>query len=169
MKKCANPMTSFDNLTQQITGFNGYEQPEQRERSDRLFREFLVKQTKSLLKLLGHKFDAADADYQDKVDENVKSSKRKLLTISESLKNPTYEGAPFFTISKLPENLLSRIYELECHMLEKINTINDEIKALFLPNIEKDVFEDRFLHIHDFIDYLNQHLFERESLILGDY
>ena len=169
MKKCANPLTSFDNLSQHINGFHGYEQPGRRERSDRLFREFLVKQTKALLKLLGHKFDAADADYQDRVDENVKSSKRKLLTISESLKNPTYIGALFFTKSNLPENLMSKIYELECHMLEEIKNINDEIKALFLPKIKKDVFEDRFLHIHDFIDYLNQYLFERESLILGDY
>jgi len=169
MKKCANPLTSLEKLSQNIAGYNGYEQPGQRETSDSVYREFLIKQTKMLIKALGHKFEVKVADYTEIVDENVKSTKRNLLTISQSLKSPTYEGAPFFSKNSLSRELLNRIYEQECRMLEEIKNISDEIAALMFSGIDKDIFEDRILHIQDFIDALNQYLFERESLILGDY
>jgi len=34
--------------------------------------------------------------------------------------------------------------------------------------MQKDEFEDHFLQINNFIDEINQSLFEREALILGD-
>ena len=169
MKKCANPLTSLENLSQKIAGFNGYELQEQREKTDRVFREFLIKQTKTLIKALGHKFEVKEAEHKSIVDKNVTSTKRKLLTISQSLKNPTYEGALFFSKNRLSEELLDSIYEDECRMLEEIKNISDEIEALITTGFERDIFEDHILHIQDFIDALNQYLFERESLILGDY
>ncbi|MBN2413883.1 hypothetical protein JXQ31_19570 [candidate division KSB1 bacterium] len=169
MKKCANPLTSLENLSRNIAGFTGYKQPEQRERSDRLYREFLIKQMKSLIKSLGHKIDVDTADLKKNVDENVNSTKRKLLTISESLKNPTYEGTPFFKKIRLSDELITSIYENECRMLEAIKNISDEIKAIISPGIDQYVLEDSYLHIHDYLDALNQYLFERESLILGEY
>ncbi len=169
MKKCADHLTSFDNLSQKINGFAGYEQQEKRENADRLYREFLIRQMKSLIKALGHKINVDTADYKKVVDENVNSTKRKLLTISESLKNPTYEGTPFFRKTRLTGELISSIYEHECRMLEEVKNISSEITAIIAPGIERYVLEDNFLHLQDFIDALNQYLFERESLILGEY
>ena len=56
---------------------------------------------KLLIKALADNFNAEGTDYRDIANENVKSTKRKLLTISESLKHPTYEGTPFFIKSKI--------------------------------------------------------------------
>jgi len=53
-------------------------------------------------------------------------------------------------------------------MLDELADIQLELAAFQTGPIEKSTIEDHFLHISDSIDNLNQALFERECLILGD-
>jgi hypothetical protein len=95
-------------------------------------------------------------------------TRRTLNTISQSLSDPTYVGAPFFTYDRLSVTRLAKIYSFEYDMLNELVAIAEEVQALKTSPLDKSMIEDHFLHIKDFIDNFNQSLFERESLVLGD-
>ena len=155
-------------LTQSLDGYRGYEDVQQRERSDSELRRQLTSRIASLLKGLAVGPNAAQPKDQERLDELFKSSRRKLLTITESLNSPTYKGVPFFVKDNQSPKQLARIYKFEETMLSELGSLAEEVSAVNQDILERDVFEDHFLHIQDFIDSFNQALFEREALILGN-
>ena len=53
-------------------------------------------------------------------------------------------------------------------MLDALANISEEFESLDKGTLAKDQYEASFLHAQDFLDDINQSLFEREALILGD-
>jgi len=155
-------------LSQSIHGYRGYEDVQARERSDSELRQQLMDHIAALHKGLAVVPHAAQPKDQERLNELYKSSRRKLQTIADSLKNPTYKGVPFFVKDNQSPEQLARIYQYESTMLSELGSLKQEVAALDQTTLERDVFEDHFLHIQDFIDSFNQALFEREALILGD-
>jgi hypothetical protein len=160
--------SAFQFLSQKIGDYLGYEKTIQRMQSDLKLRQHLVKKIKGLLQDLLAVPKAAQEKDQERLDSLLESTIRNLKTICQSLENPTYNGTAFFVIEKLPEKRLARIYQFENGMLAELSNLSDEISALKGQSWEKEKFEDYFLHIHDFVDNINQALFGREALVLGD-
>ena len=161
----ASPLQS---LTDKIGGFFGYEKSATREPSDLNLRRFLIAGINARLKDLDEIPSAAIEEDQRLLLEVTKSTRRKLITISESLSAPTYAGQDFFTRDHIAEKRVAGLYTLEKSMLDELADIQLELAAFQAGPIDKITIEDHFLHISDSIDNLNQALFERECLILGD-
>ncbi len=164
----ASPSTALESLSESIAGFNGYEKCNDRKPSDHHLRDFLIAEIEKVLAALGAIPPAAQEEDQRRLTELSQSTRRKLSTICQSLKDPTYAGQDFFSLEKLAEKRLQRIYFHENHMLEELVGIHTEISSLQASSVDKESIEDHYLHVSDFIDNLNQALFERECLILGN-
>jgi hypothetical protein len=161
-------VTSFESLSQKVSNYNGYEDVAVRERSDRELRDHLVHEIDAILQQYDAIEHTENSEDQPELDKFVESTKRKLNTLCESLNNPTYSGVPFFSVDRIPEKRLTRLYDLESGLLDELEMIAEETASLLGNSLRKEMFEDHFLHIYDFVDNVNQFLFEREALILGD-
>lgn len=162
------PHAGLEKLKQQIGDYEGYGDAAQNQQSDKSIRLYLLDKIKDLLEQLSHRYDAASADDQVRLDSLINSTRRKLSTIHQSLTSPTYIQEPFFHNISIPSQRLARIYDVERVMLEETDNIGLELAELAINGRERKSFEDYFLHIDAYVDNINQALFEREALILGD-
>ncbi|NOY59907.1 MAG: hypothetical protein GXO75_13405 [Calditrichaeota bacterium] len=146
----------------------GYEKADGRERTDKAIREHCIEIISQLTGRLGNSLKAEQEEDQQRLDTLVANAKKNLLIIGDSLRNPTYSGTSFFTAKAPFNDALNRIYDLEKLMLDALLNISGELGGLDKGELSKDQFEASFLQIQDFLDDINQSLFEREALILGD-
>ena len=163
-----NEKTALEHLKANVQGYLGYEDSSARERSDQALRTQLIEGISQLTARLSNTFTAENEDDQPRLDSLHANAKKSLVTIGESLENPTYAGSTFFTRASHGASELQRIYELERVMVRSLADLSEEIAAMKKEKMAKEDFEEHFLHIHDYIDNINQSLFEREALILGD-
>lgn len=162
-------VSSFlESIAQAIVGYSGYERSSYRAGSDQKIRQHLQQKIRALLKALEATPAATQPEDQARLSELIKSTKRKLATIFQSLSSPTYIGGGFFATENLASRRLERVYEFERTMLREVENLGLELAALCSHPLAKEVFEDHFLHIQDFIDTFNQSLFEREALLLDE-
>mgnify|MGYP001133811933 FL=1 len=164
----ASSDTPIETLAAHIKNYKGYDQRDTRPQSDKAIRTRLIETIKALIAQPTAEFKAADLQEQTDLHERIERTKRKLNTICSSLSSPTYHDAAFFSTASLPSHVTERIYELEHSMMEEIEHIDMEFSALRQDPSDAETFEDHFLHIKNFIDNINQALFEREALIVGD-
>lgn len=159
---------SLQQLVQGVHGYLGYEKADERERTDKAIREHFIEQISQLTDHLGSSLKAEQEEDQQRLETLAANAKKNLLIIGDSLKNPTYSGTSFFADQVPFNNAMNRIYDLEKLMLDALLNISEELVSLDKGKLPKDQFEASFLHTQDFLDDINQSLFEREALILGD-
>lgn len=159
---------ALQQLVQGVHGYLGYEKADERERTDKAIREHCIEQISQLTAHLGNSLKAEQEEDQPRLDLLAGNTRKNLSIIGDSLKNPTYSGTSFFADQAPSSKALGRIYDLEKLMLDALSNISEEIKSLDTSTITKDQYETSFLHTQDFLDDINQSLFEREALILGD-
>lgn len=162
------PHDVLHHLRQQIDNYEGYADIASRQQSDKQVRHLLISKIKRLVEKLAQDIAIQESTDQDRLEALVSSASRKLGTIHQSLKRPTYIEESFFQSAAIPEPRLSRIYNLEKNMLTEIDGIREELGDLMKHSQDRNAVEDHFLHIDAFVDNINQALFEREALILGD-
>ncbi len=162
------PHDVLHHLRQEINNYQGYADLDVRQQSDKQVRHFLISKINALVEKLAQDIVIEDSTEQDRLEALVSSTSRKLGTIHQSLKRPTYVEESFFRSAAIPESRLVRIYDLENNMLEEIDGIRVELGDLIKNTQNRATVEDHFLHIDAFVDNINQALFEREALILGD-
>jgi len=156
-------------LTQSIKGYRGYQESVQRAESDSELRAFLILKIEGLLEHLQHLPETTGSEQQNRLDQLAGSAQRKLRTVCESLSRPTYQGGLFFKTATVQAEVLSRIYSFENGMIRDLDKLAEEITVLSkAPALDEEIYEEAFVHIHDFVDNFNQSLFEREALIAGD-
>ena len=160
--------TAPSRVSQYVEGYKGYNVKGERETSDAALREHLVQITENLLAELSGFVERLEEVGQQKPVESTRSADRMLSTIQDSLENPTYLEAPFFSIDEINTSRLEQIYDRELVMLEEANNLAEDIPDLVNSSLDETDLEERFLQIHDYIDSFNQALFEREFLIAGD-
>ncbi|HNW59276.1 MAG TPA: hypothetical protein PKI62_06345 [bacterium] len=163
----SSPEPALATLAATVGGFSGYEHSGTRKPSDLQLRQFLITRIGTIQANLDA-LPAAPEEERRLLAEAVHSTRRKLATISASLQDPTYTGQDFFTRDHIADKRLARIYYHERDMLEELDGIQVEVASLQTTPLEKEMIDDHFLHISDSIDNLNQALFERECLILGN-
>ncbi len=167
-EKTLNRPAGLEKLSHRIQDYEGYDKSESRKKTDAAVRCYLISRIRTLLAELGSQFKALEVQDQQRLEDLVKSTKRKLNTIRQSLNDPTYISVNFFHFADISDRRLQRIYDLESEMLDETLNIDEELMSMKQSKLQKDEFEDHFLQINNFIDDINQSLFERESLILGD-
>lgn len=158
----------LQSLIDRVEEYAGYEDALLRMQSDIAVRRHLTANIKGVLEQLEQKFNAADNAEQTRLESLITSSRRKLTTICSSLNNPTYQHVTFFSGKRLSARELGRIYDLETDMVDETEHISNEVVGLKKEAAGRSEFEDRFLHIDNYVDNINQSLFEREALIIGD-
>ena len=164
----SSPNAIVTKLAQSIGGYSGYEELTERRSTDSALRYFLIQVIQKLVEKLNQSFHAENPDDQERLDLLVSSTQRKLETIRQSLDDPTYQEVLFFNQLLIPERRLGRLYDLEQDMVEETCEIQRELRVLDPDQVKREAFEDHFLQIQNFIDNINQYLFERESLIVGE-
>ncbi len=168
MENPSSAINSMQALSQFIAGYDGYEQSLHREGTDLKIRHHLQQQIKALLKSLEFTPQAVLSEDQQRLHELILSTRRKLGTIYQSLATPTYLGGGFFSQDRLADRRLQRVYEFERAMILELENLALEFAALNSHPLHKAVIEDHFLHVQNFIDNINQSLFEREALLLDE-
>jgi len=158
----------FQQLSAQVPDYYGYDDYDKRKSSDKALRMFLIDTIKHMQNQLIWDFSAQESKDQRRLEELVKSTRRKLQTISLSLKSPTYQDVSFFSAQHLSARRIQRIYDLEIQMMLEIDHIVEELAFVTSPDLKTDIFKEHFLRIQNFIDNVNQFLFEREALIVGE-
>lgn len=162
------PPNALHHLKQQIENYQGYAEVDSRQKSDKEMRLFLINKIRELVEKLAHNYSTDNSKAKDRLESLLSSTSRKLVTIHQSLKTPTYIEEAFFQTATIPEAQLDRIYNLEDNMLLETKSIRDELEDLLKDKKDRDAIEDHFIHIDAYVDNINQALFEREALILGD-
>lgn len=165
-----NSSASADGLAtiaQQVDGYSGYAKTASRRHSDQAIRRHVIDNISRLLGTLSDGFQADGEKEQALLNTSVEGAKRKLGVICDSLETPTYLHGQFFLAGDVNDQRLERLYELEQGMLEETGNISEELLSM-QDGFTEEVIEDHFLHISNFIDDLNQALFEREALIIGE-
>jgi hypothetical protein len=155
-------------LIERVGEYVGYEDAPRRQQSDIAVRRHLTTNIRRILEQLDRKFNSADVADHERLESLISSTRRKLNTICTSLNNPTYQQAAFFSGKRLSARETARIYDLESNMVEETENICKEVIGLKKETVSRAEFEDHFLHIQNFVDNINQFLFEREALIVGD-
>jgi hypothetical protein len=150
-----------------IKGYSGYEELEKRGQSDRDVREHLEKNLEHLQERLGHPPKASDHQIQERVNLIYQKTRRKIDTICQSLKSPTYEDSTFFSTAKVNKRVINQLYNLESSLLSKMQTLADELDSHVGRSLKADEVNEHFTYFQDFIDNFSQDLFEREALILA--
>ncbi|MBN1560042.1 hypothetical protein JW998_07310 [candidate division KSB1 bacterium] len=163
----STPLVGVEGVKEKVTDYEGYGNAATRARSDKIIRLYLSGKIKELIKQLNADYVTDEKD-QNRLDSLINSTKRKLATIQKSLNSPTYQQEQFIAPAVLPAQRLARIYDLEKSMMEDVANIAVELAGLHKNCTTRTVFEEHFLHIDAFVDNINQALFEREALILGD-
>jgi hypothetical protein len=164
----ATSQNALQDLQTHITDYEGYAKIDSRQQSDKEMRLFLIKKIRRLVHNLSQDISTQNAADEDRLEALISSTSRKLVTIHQSLKTPTYIDEYFFKSASIPDSYLSRIYDLENNMLLEISSIREELVDLTRHTKDREAVEDHFLHIDAYVDNINQALFEREALILGD-
>ncbi len=154
-------------IAQQVHDYSGYAKPETRWPSDKAIRRYVIDNIGNLLDALDGNYKAAGEKEQALLMTSINGAKRKLGVIRDSLEAPSYLQGQFFLAGDVNGQRLERLYELEQGMLEETANIREELLSM-KDGFTEEVIEDHFLHIGNFIDDLNQALFEREALIIGD-
>ncbi len=164
----AASQNALQNLQAHIDNYDGYAEIDSRQQSDQEIRLFLTEKILGLVHNLSQDISTKNTADEDRLEALISSTSRKLITIHQSLKTPTYIDEYFFKSASIPDSYLSRIYDLENNMLLEISSIREELVDLTKDTKDREAVEDHFLHIDAYVDNINQALFEREALILGD-
>ncbi|MBN1466028.1 hypothetical protein JXA02_09715 [candidate division KSB1 bacterium] len=165
-KRSLTSLAGLDGVKERVTNYEGYGDASTRGQADKMIRRYLSGKITQLLTQLNSEHLAADEKDQNRLDSLLNSTKRKLATIHKSLNSPTYIDKQFFSLAALAEQRLARLYDLERGMLEEVANLDLELSDLNQKT--RTLFEQHFLHIDASVDNINQALFEREALILGD-
>ena len=161
-------LNALASVKEKVGGYGGYGDSVTRRQSDKTIRLYLSGKIKELLKEFNADYIVPEEKDRDRLDSLVNSTKRKLLTVLLSLKSPTYIQELALESSVWQTHQFARIYELEKNMMDEVENIGVELSDLFQNGKAHASFEEHFLHIDTFVDNINQALFEREALFLGD-
>ena len=154
-----------EKLSARVPGYAGYESPENRLGTDKRWRGHIWHDLKKSISLMVKPAVHLDPKATVELEQSVIKTQKKLQTLSDSLKRPTYRGASFFRRQSLPIGLLEEIYQHEATMINDLTALSFEVQHMRTVG-NAAVIQDHLFHIKNLIDRINQLLFEREALIL---
>ena len=168
MSSIAQPTEPLQNdLTNSIDGYNGYQIPEARSKSDKRLREFLSKRLQQIEKDFSnfeHRYYQKNKSARLDIFSKISLSLKMLI---QSLLQPSLDMDQFFRRSRIHPDTLAQLYEYDIQLKNQVDILIDEVSELESINGECEV-EDMMNHLYDLIDGANQTLSEREFLMMGE-
>ena len=157
-----------DRIKESVSGYEGYAEIQHRNNSDTHLRKYFMQEFDAMGKAIAEYTSKVREQNDPKLYTPLEKLQKKLTTVGDSMRNPTYCDSTFFQKPMVEEDTLQNIYLYENQMFEEIENLIAEISALKNCAPEMEEIMDHVLRINDTLDALNQALFERESLLAGD-
>lgn len=154
-------------LTTAIGGYLGYEKPDQRDDTDKNFRQFLTSQLNSISERLVAVEKQFLKNGKGKRRDVIQHVKTSLQTIIDSLQNPCYCNHEFFARKNIGQRNLVRLYDYDSQLMEHVEILAEESNQ-FTEKVDEFEANEILKHLYDLIDGLNQSLTEREFVIMGE-
>ena len=156
-----------NDLTNLISGYAGYNNPRNRHKTDKKLKEFLAERLQQIEKDLSryeHRF------YQGHKSANLAPFHRISLSLKmliQSLNESSSNDNPFFSQSKVSQDIISQLYEYDVQLVNQVDILLDEVREL--DNIYGEFEVDEMLnHFYDLLDGVNQAMSEREFLLMSE-
>ncbi|MBN2010960.1 hypothetical protein JW960_16545 [candidate division KSB1 bacterium] len=151
-------------LMQLIPGYNGYESPAQRVRSDKHFREYLAGYIQHIVIGFG-KIESRLSENDVETAKAIQKIIRQLTQVTDAMQSPAYMGSEFFHSPRIDGAMLAELHETDTRIYDDIHYIASEVAFLEQGWDTEDA--TTFLgFLFDAIDSLNHSLVEREFLLI---
>jgi hypothetical protein len=129
-KNAGEQLNGLERILHQIPGFKGYFSRELRRDSDRLQRDFIVRQLGKVKSGMNQALQAAsrgkDFDLLREQDRFVKALDKTIAACRYA--DQGYSG--FFDLLKIREAELDKVYDLDARIVESAVALQEEFKAL---------------------------------------
>lgn len=162
-EKARNQLNWLEKVLHKIPGFQGYYERELRRDSDRLQREFIVKQLRGVKSGLNKVLQAAsrqkDFELLQVYDLFAKSLEKSIGEIRYA--DQGYSG--FFDLIKIKEAELDAVYELDVKIADMAVRFHEEFKNLAAAPLEAHRVEP----LRDHLDQINATFGQRTALLKG--
>jgi hypothetical protein len=168
MRNIAQTNVSLENdLLNSISGYNGYQVPEARQKTDMRLREFLSEKLQRIEKDLSqfeHRF------YQQNKNVNLNPFHRISLSLKmliQSIIESSTNNDHFFSQSKIDSDKITQLNDYDVKLVNQVDILVDEVKELDNINGEYEI-DEMLNHFYDLLDGINQILSERDFLIMSE-
>jgi len=162
-EKARGQLNWLERVLHKIPGFQGYYERELRRDSDRLQREFIVKQLRKVKTGLNEVLQAASRQKNFELLQIYDLFGRSLDKSIGEIRYADQGYSGFFDLIKIKEAELDAVYELDAKIAEMAVRFSDEFKNLAATPLEAPRLEP----LRDHLDRINAMFSQRTSLLKG--
>jgi hypothetical protein len=131
----------FDKIGALIPGYRGYAEREGRRQCDKLLREEIASIIAQCEKIINDQIDA-EVKNRDTTKAGMLENNRKYLnTLASKIKFAPYGASSFFGNSQIKEAELEQIYKKDLDILEKANSLKQNINNRGSENVLLEIKE----------------------------
>ncbi|HZW03394.1 MAG TPA: hypothetical protein VFF68_05685 [Anaerolineaceae bacterium] len=135
--RITNEQDLLTRLVSKIPGFRGYVERETRRSADKMIREVIASRFEEQWQHISRlQRDLIGARQIDLVDD-LEAAAIKLRQFADRIRHAAYGYAGFFDAIKIQEEELSRIYQFDLQLLEKVDEISNAV-----GNVESSIGTD---------------------------
>ena len=117
----------FDKIGALIPGYRGYAEREGRRQCDKLLREEIASIIAQCEKIITDQIDAEVKNRDTTKAGMLENNKKYLNTLASKIKFAPYGASSFFSNSQIKEAELEQIYKKDLDILEKANSLKQNI------------------------------------------
>jgi len=156
-----------DALIKSISGYDGYQSPDVRMKTDNRIRDYLASSLKKIQQELSRLEPKMKQYKSHGYLETIQHLASILKTIIHSMMNPSYNNSGFFRKLKLNPVVINQLYDFDSHLVDQIDIALDDLEVLNQTDDEAEI-GNILNYLFDLVDGVSQAMSEREFLILGE-
>jgi len=159
-------MSGIEKLVSKIPGYKGYKEKELRREADKLLREHIVNQLRTVkTQLNALQTDLIGAGKIDLLDE-AGSAATQIQTFIDRLRTASYGYAGLFDAARIKEDDLDRVYEFDSALVSYADRIEGAIGRA-REGLEGEEARSLILLIRDLAREANATFDERQDVLRG--
>ncbi len=156
--------TVLERLLDVLPGFKGYRQKEYIREDDRLIREYITKILSDSVRNIEDVVSKL-VEYDYKTGEIYNEILRDLRLITDKVKWAEHGYSPHFYITKILEEDLEKLREIDSGLVEHAEKIRDFTENLKKEVLLKNPIRDKTIELVKLIDEFKKQLGEREKVL----
>ncbi len=159
-------MSGLEKLTAKIPGYKGYKEKELRREADKLLREHIANQMRTVKKELNAlQQDLVSAGKYDLMDE-AESAATQLQTFIDRIRTATYGYGGLFDAVRIKEDDLDKVYQFDESLVEYAERIEGAVQRA-REGLEGEEARSLVLMIRSIAREANAALDERQDVLRG--
>lgn len=159
-------MSGFEKLTAKIPGYKGYKEKELRREADKLLREHIATQLRTVKRgLTSFQQDIVSAGKYDLLDE-AESAATQLQTFIDRVRTATYGYGGLFDAVKIKEDDLDRVYQFDDALMGFADRIDGAVQRA-REGLDGEEARSLVLMIRDITREANATFDERQDVLRG--